>query len=61
MGEGRPAPVCSTDQLLSLVLDELQGLRSDLAGRGGAASPDDQGRVELREPERPKRPSKRDR
>jgi hypothetical protein len=50
----RPTPVTTTDALLSLVLDELQGLRSDVAAhRGGApVTPEVPGTpVELREPD----------
>lgn len=51
----RPAPASSTDVLLGLVLDELQGLRADMSvARGGAVSAsDEQGTVELREPTEP--------
>lgn len=35
----RPAPLTTTDTMLGLVLDELQSLRADLAGRGGTPAP----------------------
>jgi len=51
MPDPRPTPRTVTDELLSLVLDELRELRSDLAGaRGGDAEQPTSGRVEIREP-----------
>jgi len=43
----RPTPITRSDEILCAVIDELVGLRQDLAGRGGAlaATP-----VEIPEP-----------
>jgi hypothetical protein len=43
-----PRPVSTTDFYLKAVLDELQGLRADLAGEKPEVTPD--GLIELREP-----------
>jgi len=51
MPDPRPTPRTTTDELLLLVLDELQGMRADLAGaRGAGAEQPMSGRVEIREP-----------
>ena len=52
MPEPRPIPRTTTDAFLALVLDELQGLRADLAGaRGGDVEQTMSGRVDMSEPE----------
>lgn len=61
--EGATAPVQppanGTDQRLDLVLDELRGLRADLAAarNGAPAEPADGETVELREPQEPETPA----
>ena len=47
------APANGTDQRLDLILDELRGLRADLAGAKESAEPADGETIELREPEDP--------
>lgn len=35
----RPTPVTTTDVLIDHLIDEVAGLRADLAGRGGTTAP----------------------
>lgn len=46
-------PINGMEQRLDLLLDEIRGLRADLARR--APAPPEDGSIELREPEKPKK------